>query len=255
LIELSKEQMHSLSALCRDKLDVVLWSCVEGKMGRAWVNCVDKPAAAVVVAADFCFLLGSAKDFKDEIRIKELLDKFRGKIIVAEDAFWVSVLEKYYRDTLRRFNRYAIKKESDVFHRDKLNRFIAAVEPEFRVDRIDEVLYYKALEDKFMEDCCSNFSSLEEFLKHGIGYAVVKDGDIIAAASSYSYCEGAIEITIGTKEAYRRKGLGQACASKLIMECLDKNIYPRWDAANLGSVALAEKLGYHFDKEYEVYCF
>lgn len=34
---------------------------------------------------------------------------------------------------------------------------------------------------------------------------------------------------------------------------MERNIYPRWDAANLESVAIAEKLGYHFDKEYEVY--
>jgi RimJ/RimL family protein N-acetyltransferase len=39
----------------------------------------------------------------------------------------------------------------------------------------------------------------------------------------------------------------------LIMECLDRGLYPSWDAANKGSVALAEKLGYHFEKEYVTY--
>jgi hypothetical protein len=32
-----------------------------------------------------------------------------------------------------------------------------------------------------------------------------------------------------------------------------ERISPRWDAANMESVALAEKLGYHFDKEYQAY--
>ncbi|OPJ64374.1 GNAT acetyltransferase [Clostridium oryzae] len=104
-----------------------------------------------------------------------------------------------------------------------------------------------------MADCCSNFASLEEFLEHGIGYVIVHNGEIISGASSYSYCEGSIEITIGTKKEFRRKGLALAVASKLIVECMERNIYPAWDAANLESVALAEKLGYHFDKAYEVY--
>jgi hypothetical protein len=40
------------------------------------------------------------------------------------------------------------------------------------------------------------FASLEEFSEHGIGYVIMKDHEIIAGASSYSYCKGAIEITI-----------------------------------------------------------
>lgn len=100
---------------------------------------------------------------------------------------------------------------------------------------------------------CSNYSSLEEFLKHGIGYAIVHNGEIISAASSYTYCNGNIEITIGTQNEFRRNGLALAVASKLILDCMEQNIYPRCDAANLGSVALAEKLGYHLDKEYQAY--
>ena len=39
----------------------------------------------------------------------------------------------------------------------------------------------------------------------------------------------------------------------LIVECLKRGKYPSWDAQNLWSVALAEKIGYHFDKEYTAY--
>ena len=43
------------------------------------------------------------------------------------------------------------------------------------------------------------------------------------------------------------------CGAKLILECLDRGWYPSWDAQNLWSVALAQKLGYRFDHEYVVY--
>ncbi|MGN1373208.1 MAG: GNAT family N-acetyltransferase [Candidatus Coproplasma sp.] len=39
----------------------------------------------------------------------------------------------------------------------------------------------------------------------------------------------------------------------LIEECLKEGPYPSWDAQNMNSVRLAEKLGYEFDREYTAY--
>ena len=82
---------------------------------------------------------------------------------------------------------------------------------------------------------------------------MIHNNKIVCGASSYTVYNKGIEIEIDTKKEYRRKGLALVCASKLILECLDRGIYPSWDAANRGSVALAEKLGYHFEKEYVTY--
>ena len=75
----------------------------------------------------------------------------------------------------------------------------------------------------------------------------------MSGASSYSGYQSGIEIQIDTKESYRRKGLAYICGAKLILECLERGWYPSWDAQNLCSVALAEKLGYHFDHAYPAY--
>lgn len=253
MLELLKEKMHCLANFHQEKIDVCLCSCIEGKMGRAWVDKNENPTIAIVVVADFCYLLWCITNNNIDVTRDELLEKCKGKIIVSYNSSWNSIMEGFYSNNLNRFNRYSIKKELDVFQKDILNSYIDAINPEFKINRINEPIYFEVLKDDFMADCCSNYSSLEEFLKHGIGYAIVHNGEIISAASSYSYCEGSIEITIGTKDEYRRKGLALAVASKLILDCIEKNIYPRWDAANLESVELATKLGYHFDKEYEVY--
>ncbi len=42
-------------------------------------------------------------------------------------------------------------------------------------------------------------------------------------------------------------------ASRLILLCLEKGLYPSWDAANLNSLGLARKLGYNYDSEYIIY--
>lgn len=79
------------------------------------------------------------------------------------------------------------------------------------------------------------------------------DGLIVSGASSYSAYRGGIEIEIDTKEEYRRRGLALACGAKLILECLDRGLYPSWDAHNRCSAALAEKLGYRLDYAYDAY--
>ena len=38
-----------------------------------------------------------------------------------------------------------------------------------------------------------------------------------------------------------------------LLQCLEEDLYPSWDAQNMLSVHLAEKLGYEFDHEYTVY--
>jgi GNAT superfamily N-acetyltransferase len=233
--------------------EVTLMACAMGNIGRAWVNKTENPTCAIAVAADFCYLLGSSDGIEEEEFIGQLNENCRGKIIVSEDNSFDSKIEKSFNDKFHKFSRYKVKGEINLFDKRQLNDFISNIEPEFQVKRIDESLYYKVLEEEWTADFCSNFNSVDEYLKHGIGYVIIKNGKIIAGASSYSYCRGKIEISIETKEQYRRKGLAVACASKLILESIERDIYPRWDAANLESVALAEKLGYHFEKEYIVY--
>ena len=90
-------------------------------------------------------------------------------------------------------------------------------------------------------------------VKYGLGVVLLKDGEVVSGASSYSGYIGGIEIEIDTREDYRRKGVAYICGAKLILECLDRKWYQSWDAQNRWSVALAEKLGYHFDHAYVAY--
>ena len=95
--------------------------------------------------------------------------------------------------------------------------------------------------------------SYEEFKNKGLGYIVLKDEQHVCIASSYTSYHNTIGITIVTLEEHRRKGLAAACAATLILECLKRGVNPEWEAANMESVSLAEKLGYHYDHSFDVY--
>jgi len=89
----------------------------------------------------------------------------------------------------------------------------------------------------------SQYKDYKAYKNLGLGIVVLKDGELVAGASSYSRYDRGIEIEIGTQEDHRRKGLAYACGAKLIL------LYPSWDAQNKWSVTL----GYHFSHEYVAY--
>jgi RimJ/RimL family protein N-acetyltransferase len=212
----------------------------------------------MVLIGDFCYLIGSCVS-EEEQEIVELLSALvKNKIMILNSTVWQPVLDKLKQnnqESFRGFLRYALVGKKEWFDQEKLVQWANAIEPEYKAVRIDDTIYPLTQKQFWTEDFCSNFESKEDFMKYGIGYVVLKDNEIISGASTYSYDGERLEITIETKEEYRKKGLAIACAAKLILDSLARNIYPRWDAANLTSVRLAEKLGYRFAHEYTVYTF
>lgn len=254
--ELFGSECRVIDKLCAGREEeVTLYSCVEGHMGRVWVDNSFDPSCAVVLFGDFYFIIGSYAPAEED-DIVRIVSEIKVYAILLDADEWSPLLVRLQRDfpeSYRSFTRYALDGRMEWFDTEQLKRNIKAIEPEFHPVRIDERIYEITRKENWTQDFCSNFHSKEDFMEHGIGYVILQDDEIIAGASSYGYCQGRLEVTIETKEAYRRKGLALACASALILECLERGIYPRWDAANLNSVALAEKLGYRFKKEYTVY--
>ncbi len=253
MIELFSGERDLLTIFTIPNDEVCIWSCIEGIMGRAWVNDINKPLYGVVAVADFLFLLGQVPDvFSVElINIIEKLGK--NQIIVSENQDWENGIMKTIPVNIVRFKRYSFHWEPDIFDKKRLLDFVQGKDDGYDVVPFTIEIAEKALLSNFTADFCMFYESPKSFLELGIGFCIFQDDQIVAGASSYSSCKGAIDITIGTINEYRRKGLALKCASKLILACLDRGLYPRWDAANLESVALAEKLGYRFKEAYQVF--
>lgn len=96
------------------------------------------------------------------------------------------------------------------------------------------------------------WSSAQEFLTRGRGYCLVKDDDVAAVAFSAAVSSRQIDIGIETKEAHRRKGLAVIAAKKMTEYILSIGKEPVWDcdAANAGSRATAESVGFEVVTQY-----
>lgn len=253
MIKIKDSERINLSELCSYRKDdnTLQWFLEGNPYSEAWVDDVENPTEAIIIAADFCYLLGEVRHL-DEIE-QILVENARHKIIIPCDVLWNTYLNEFLSKKVCCYSRYAIKYEQDGFDKDNLEELITKIDSVYEIKKIDENIYNEVLGIDWAADGCCFFRSSEDFKENGLGYVVLKEGQLVCIASSYTTYKNTIEITIGTLEEYRRQGLAAACAATLMLECLKRDIYPNWEASNLNSVALAEKLGYHFDKAFDVY--
>lgn len=255
IYKLTSATVHTIAPLFAGWEESLIWSCLQGCMGEAWANCKENPEAARIILGDFCYFAGKADR---ELVTKEVASKSRDFLIMVPPLNetgkdWAQVIEEAYGDDCRRVERYAIKKEPGIFDREKLAAIVRNLDPEYEVKLIDEEIFRQTKEQPWAMDFTSQYADYEEYHRRGLGVAVTHQGKLVSGASSYSVYREGIEIEIGTQESYRRKGLATVCGARLILECMDRGLYPSWDAQNKWSVALAEKLGYHFDRAYPAY--
>lgn len=243
--------MEAVRPLFGDWQESLIWSCLQGVMGEIYVDDVRTPASAMAILGDFCYFAG--KPQRELVLYKPESCQRDFMIMVPQSDAWGAMIEACYPQKAKRVTRYAIKKEPDVFDREKLRQAAEGLSPEYSWKLIDEEVYRWCKSESWCRDWTGQYPDYETYRKNGLGVVILRDGVPVSGASSYSHYRGGIEIEIDTHEAYRRRGLAYACAARLILECLERGLYPSWDAQNPWSVALAKKLGYHFDREYTAY--
>lgn len=225
--------------------ETLIYSCIQKTMGRIYVTDTDNPTSALAYVGCFGFVAGEP----DQELLENKPDGFA--IIIPQDEAWASLIEDVYPNA-RKVTRYAIKKDTR-FDIITLQKNIDMLPQGYEMKKIDSDIYDKCLEEPVTRDFVSSFESKEKFLDIGRGVVILRDDKIVSGASSYTRYKEGIEIEVDTVESERRNHLATIACSALILRCLEENLYPSWDAQNMNSVRLAEKLGYEFDYEYVAY--
>ncbi|HCQ88916.1 MAG TPA: GNAT family N-acetyltransferase [Clostridium sp.] len=230
--------------------DTMILSYLQGHMGTAWVDDIGNPTVAQILVGVFVFYAGDPNAKAAE----ELLLNIPENILaIVNTDEWKNCIEIVYKGRIEKFQRYAFKKNYEYLKRDMMEEFLSKLPEGYELKRIDK---YIALETSFQnlsEDFTSQYESIDDYINKGVGYCILHNGQVVCAASSYSVYNDGIEIEVDTHTDYRRKGLATVASAALILDCLDKGKYPNWDADNLNSVSLAEKLGYILEKPYDTY--
>lgn len=237
--------LQKIAPLFAGWYETLIWSVLQGHMGYAIADNEEVPTAAQLVLGDFCFLAGQPSvPFAADAATRE---------IVLRDESWSDAIERAWGSLVQRILRYAIKKEPDVFSRETLEGYIEALPKEYELRLFDRAICEQTVREDWSRDFCACFSGFDDFLARGFGVAALHNGRLVSGASSYCVYDGGVEIEIDTAPDERRRGLALACGARFILEALDRGLYPSWDAYDLRSVLLSEKLGYHVDHPYVIY--
>ena len=225
--------------------ETLIYSCLQKVMGKIFTTDIASPKSVMTYVGCFAFYAGEPD--------RELvINKPEGFVImVPQNKAWEACIEKCF-PAAKKVTRYATKKDTR-FDKVMLRNMLANLPVGYEMKEIDEITYDLCLPDPVTRDFVSSFKSKDNFLALGRGMVIMKSGRIVAGASSYARYNEGIEIEVDTVEEERRKGLATIASAALILRCLDEGLYPSWDAQNMKSVRLAEKLGYEFDHEYTAY--
>ncbi len=230
-----------------------LWAVFSGHMGCVIAPATEKPPFAKAVLGDFSFVAGDGKaPFADKLA-GLFTEGAPSSIIVGRDSSWDGPILTAFGSRAKRVLRYGMKKRVEQFDRDNLLKILAGLPSGFRVVPIDEELFWRLRFEQWSMDLTRSFRDYEQFRRFGSGFVALTGDRPVAGASACAFFDDGIEVEIDTKEDFRRIGLGLCCGAALVLNCLDRGLYPSWDAANLASVALAEKLGYVAGEPYEAF--
>lgn len=225
--------------------ETLIYSCLQNVMGTVYVTDKEDPRSASAYIGCFGFLAGEP----DRELVKEKPKGF--VIMVPQNEEWTKLIEDCF-PSAKRVTRYAIKKDT-VFDKALLQHELSRLPEGYELKEIDSKIYDMCLESPVTMDFVSAFDSKEKYLELGRGMVIIKDEKIVSGASSFSRYKEGIEIEVDTVESERRQHLATVVCAALILRCLEEGLYPSWDAQNMDSVHLAEKLGYEFDHEYVAY--
>ncbi|MGM9538705.1 MAG: GNAT family N-acetyltransferase [Candidatus Onthomonas sp.] len=231
--------------------ETMVWSALEGVMGEVWVDRERQPASALVLNGDFAFCAGRPNPSVLTSRPSDWNRDFL--ILTPHNEDWSALIETVYGSRVQRRERYATRKEGDVFDRALLWRQTEQLPADCRLCPIDQTLYQRCLCQDWSRDLVSQFPTWQRYQALAFGWVILRGDELLSGASAYSRYSGGIEIEIDTRSDCRRQGLASASGARLMLDCLERGLYPSWDAQNRGSLALAERLGYHFSHRYPVY--
>lgn len=245
-LELSKASRLRLAEAFRhnQRVDYSLDCVIEGQMGHAFVDDPAQPTAWRVTIGPFWYFAGDA----DSPGGRALMAEFPPyNLLMPSSPAWVALAKETFGHRLVSFPRYSFATDQLV------DTYLAALldgSPHHdRVRRVDAELL--ARPDNYVET--EDFESPADFLARGIGYTMLEDDRLVGAAYSSLVCSRGIEVSLFVDESYRRRGVATALSAALLLECVRRGLRPNWDAANMESRALAEKLGYTFAGSYDSY--
>ncbi|HEV8632028.1 MAG TPA: GNAT family N-acetyltransferase [Thermoanaerobaculia bacterium] len=163
------------------------------------------------------------------------------ELVYGNDPAWRELILAVFGDGV--FDRPMLDYDAAGLDDATLDRFVAALPAGFALRPFDLDLAGQ-LDTELEPHGLQVFASAADLAEHGLGIAIVRDGRLACAATSYTRSSRHAEVAIATRPAWRGQGLAAVAAAAFMRECRRLGLVPCWSASNPISQRLALRLGY-----------
>ena len=266
--ELKKEDYEKVRTLFKDlEWNLITSAVIDGTSpGRVYTDHIKDPRTAFMCTVEGYYLAGVDHNEEFNASLNKIIFTkiFTGDTIRENETdvaigfhpnSWKEKMPIIFqgRTPLTAARRHYVCTELKVSKwRDKLPKG-------FQIHRIDEKLL-QASNIKIPEHVKgwmkANWGSTLDFLEKGFGFCMLLGKRVVSWSLADCVVGNACEIGIHTSENYRRQGLATLTAAAAIEYSLSSGFkYVGWhcDENNLGSIGVAEKVGFELERKYIQY--
>jgi RimJ/RimL family protein N-acetyltransferase len=225
-----------------NRVDFGIDSILEGQSGKqisVVVDDVANPAVAFLRYGTFGVLGGDAT----HTNAHELVQTITLPCAIQPSPeSWMNLLQVSYPDKIKKIERFSFTHQ--YIDAGKITSIIKQHPYINNLHKIDTATAQTMENDEWHKYHLPNYNSAAEFAANGFAHGVTIDGELASVCSAALRCAKGIELNVITLPIFRNKGLAEIVAAATILNVLEQELSPHWDAANDRSARLAIRLGF-----------
>jgi RimJ/RimL family protein N-acetyltransferase len=251
MLKLEEKNYHIIKNLIKNSSqELSILSVINGVMpGEVFVDCEDNPTTVLIQTSECNLLAGNPNNEKFNSEVKEELDFWDG-FIIDTDEWEAKISEVHENKFIRKY-----KRRHYILSKLKYDDYKQHVKKGFSLEKVDPSYLSKCNLKNWEKvmDWVNNWGSIENFNKYGAGFMIRNEDTIVSWSLTDCIYDKRAAIGVHCDPNYRKNGFGAIAAAATADYCLCNGITEiDWSCVdtNVGSIAIAEKLGFVRKNDY-----
>ena len=267
LVPLPKERYNRIQALCRGfDYQLIITAVIEHTSpGRVLVDNTDHPNSCFLSTAEGCFLAGDPNNQVFNIELGNYIQErmTAGKTGPADERELILsiVPTEWTQQFATIFPTKTPTRIPRRYYTCTRLKWKQHVPNTFTILRVDPPLLANpniSISDHIPSWITSNWGSQAAFMEHGFGFTMMHQNQLVSWSLADCISGNRCEIGIHTLPEYRRQGLATLTAAATVDYALQHGFTQiGWHTSedNIGSIKIAEKVGFQRSTDYTWYLF
>ncbi len=250
MIKLNKEQYNKIEHLIESSYELSARSLIKGIIpGEIYVDEIQHPSSALLKTEECILLVGKTTNNAFNSKVKSTLT-FWDQITVDSQQWFDTIPKIHPNPYVRQWERkhYQISRDTFIDFEPTLKEGL--IIEKINLDLLEEM---KLINSDEILEWIEAWGSKSNFLEHGTGCWIRNDSEIISWSISDCSYKDKIALGVYTDEKYTGNGYGKIVVAAAIKQCFAmgyKTIDWLCTHSNIGSIAIAEKIGFKFIQSY-----